>query len=46
MSLKRSESSEECTTGQAEPPDPDILEIDPTCRYVRVMHLFSLSSIH
>lgn len=21
----------------AEPPDPDVLEIDPTCRYVRVL---------
>ncbi|KAL5555699.1 hypothetical protein UlMin_037935 [Ulmus minor] len=22
-------------TGQAEPPDPEVLEIDPTCRYIR-----------
>lgn len=30
------ESSEE-DTGLTEPPDPDVLEIDPTCRYIRVM---------
>ncbi|XP_054794840.1 probable serine/threonine-protein kinase WNK7 isoform X2 [Prosopis cineraria] len=34
MSVARAGSSDECT-GHAEPPDPDILEIDPTCRYIR-----------
>ncbi|XP_019434510.1 PREDICTED: probable serine/threonine-protein kinase WNK7 isoform X1 [Lupinus angustifolius] len=34
MSLAGAESSEE-GTGLPEPPDPDVVEIDPTCRYVR-----------
>ena len=40
MSLAGTESSED-GSGHAEPPDPDVLEIDPTCRYIRVI----LSSI-
>ncbi|KAF7840079.1 putative serine/threonine-protein kinase WNK6 isoform X3 [Senna tora] len=35
MSLVGAESSEECNAGHAEPPDPDILEVDPTNRYIR-----------
>nr|CAC09581.1 protein kinase [Fagus sylvatica] len=34
MSLAGTESSED-GSGHAEPPDPDVLEIDPTCRYIR-----------
>ncbi|XP_028797724.1 probable serine/threonine-protein kinase WNK6 isoform X2 [Neltuma alba] len=34
MSVAKAGSSGECNGG-AEPPDPDILEIDPTCRYIR-----------
>lgn len=32
----------------AEPPDPDVLETDPTCRYLRVMlwlHCFLLNKL-
>lgn len=38
MSLAGTESSEE-GAGHSEPPDPDVLEIDPTCRYIKVMQL-------
>lgn len=38
MSLAGTESSEE-GAGHPEPPDPDVLEIDPTCRYIKVMQL-------
>jgi hypothetical protein len=34
------ESSEDGGS-HSEPPDPDVLEIDPTCRYIRVMFWFS-----
>ncbi|XP_027341621.1 probable serine/threonine-protein kinase WNK6 [Abrus precatorius] len=34
MSLTGTESSEE-GAGHLEPPDPDVLEIDPTCRYIK-----------
>lgn len=34
MSLAGTESSEE-GIGLSEPPDPHVVEIDPTCRYVR-----------
>ncbi|KAL2342942.1 hypothetical protein Fmac_004227 [Flemingia macrophylla] len=34
MSLAGTESSEE-GAGHLEPPDPDVLEIDPTCRYIK-----------
>ncbi|KAJ1412939.1 Serine/threonine-protein kinase, active site [Sesbania bispinosa] len=34
MSLAGTESSEE-GAGHSEPPDPDVLEIDPTCRYIK-----------
>jgi len=36
MSLADPECSEE-GLGLLEPPDPDVVEIDPTCRYLRVM---------
>lgn len=36
MSLAEHECSEE-RSGLLEPPDSDIVEIDPTCRYLRVM---------
>lgn len=26
-----------------EPPDPEVLEIDPTCRYIRVINSSSLA---
>ncbi|XP_057748483.1 probable serine/threonine-protein kinase WNK7 [Arachis stenosperma] len=34
MSLTGTESSED-GAGHPEPPDPDVLEVDPTCRYIR-----------
>lgn len=34
------ESSEDGGS-HSEPPDPDVLEIDPTCRYIRVMFWLS-----
>ncbi|KAK7358854.1 hypothetical protein VNO77_00794 [Canavalia gladiata] len=34
MSLAGTESSED-GAGHLEPPDPDVLEIDPTCRYIK-----------
>jgi WNK lysine deficient protein kinase len=36
MSLADTESSEE-GSGILEPPGPDVIEIDPTSRYLRVM---------
>ena len=38
MSMVCTESSEE-GAGHPEPPDPDVLEIDPSGRYIRVMLL-------
>lgn len=38
MSLACMESSEE-GGGHSEPPDPDVLEIDSTSRYIKVMQL-------
>lgn len=40
------ESAEDCGA-HAEPPDPDVLEIDPTCRYIKVfffLNQFMLNS--
>lgn len=36
MSLEGTESSEE-GAGYLEPPDPDFLETDPTCTYIKVI---------
>lgn len=42
MSAVVSEGTEG-SMGLPEPPDPNILEVDPTCRYVRVMFCSLLS---
>lgn len=39
MGLVGVESGEE-GIGHSEPPDPDVLEIDPTSRYIRVIFSF------
>jgi len=36
MSLEGTESSED-GAGYLEPPDPDCVEIDPTCTYIKVI---------
>jgi len=41
MSLEGTESSED-GAGYLEPPDPDCVEIDPTCTYIKVIWLLYL----